>query len=158
MLGIFCPFLPEQDQLESCLAMLKNASPTEEDDEEETIRDLEGMKYSLKILYFQMTSTAFCHSAYFDHFLQAMWHFVLFDEFQQKLMFNFNFSEICAEMAPLIDQKITDSDRYKIFYASFCYHIFLSVHLLSRCKVFASSYHSQLGYKCIDMTDELRNI
>jgi len=49
-----------EDQLESCLAMLKNASPTEEDDEEETIRDLE---------------------------------------------------EICAEMAPLIDQKITDSDR-----------------------------------------------
>ena len=35
--------------------MLKNASPTEEDDEEETIRDLEGMKFSLKVLYFQLS-------------------------------------------------------------------------------------------------------
>ena len=30
-----------QDQLELCLQMLKNASPTEEDDEEETIRSME---------------------------------------------------------------------------------------------------------------------
>ena len=29
--------------MDTCLHMLKNASPTEEDDEEETIRDLEGL-------------------------------------------------------------------------------------------------------------------
>ena len=43
LLPITTGFLSLQEQLDTCLAMLKNASPTEEDDEEETIRELEGM-------------------------------------------------------------------------------------------------------------------
>eukprot|EP00795_Rhopilema_esculentum_P008417 gene8417-14398_t len=52
-----------EEKLESCLAMLKNASPTEEEDEEETIREYE---------------------------------------------------ENCMEMAPLIEKKITNSERKQL--------------------------------------------
>ena len=50
-----------QERLETCLAMLKNASPTEEDDEEETIRELEGIiSFSLEPAFFLCHVNTLC--------------------------------------------------------------------------------------------------